>query len=151
MRNKDVDIRNNYILWIDDDLDLLRPQRLNLIDLGYNVLIESNIDHAMAKIDTDREQIRGLIIDLMMNPGALLRSRGHQGGLRTGLFFVEYLSKERRIDNLRMFVFTHRFDPEAAEKLRLQFGIGYFQKQDYKGAAIVELVQSEFGPPNQDV
>lgn len=136
--------QKRFILWIDDDLDLLRPQRLNLLDRGYNVIIEGDVDYALEKILSDLDSIQGLIIDVMMNPGARFRTLAHQGGLRTGLLLVDYLIKEKRLTSLPIFVFTHRFDPEAAERLRLEYRINYYQKQDFKGEAIVSLVREEF-------
>ena len=133
----------NTILWIDDDHDLLRSQRMNLTEDGYNVFIEPDVDKALSIISGSREKLCGIILDVMMNPGKILKNKNHHGGLKTGLVFLEYLNEENLLQGLKVFVFTHRIDSEMSEDIQ-KMDVHYHLKQDHKGKKIVDLVKKEF-------
>lgn len=138
-------MNSKRILWIDDDFDLLRPQRQNLVDDGYEVVTEVHIDSAINRLIEIREEYDGIILDIMMAPGEKLRNKATQGGLKTGLIFLRYLQKSGTLSRIKIFIFTHRYSVEDAQQAA-QLNVGYHFKQDHKGSAIVELVQHEFGP-----
>ncbi len=134
------------ILWVDDDNDLLKHNRSNLLDAGYAVDVESNVDVAIEKMKDDAEKLKGVILDVMMNPGVTLRNHDHQGGLKTGLVLLTHIRREKILDGVSIFFFSHRVDGDAVEKAETM-GVRYHQKQDYKGKKICDLVFEEFGKP----
>ena len=79
------------ILWIDDDTELLRQQRLYLEESGFEVRSEADVDAAIEYLRKDRAKVSGVIIDVMMSPGVTLRSFDHQQGLKTGYALLKYL------------------------------------------------------------
>ena len=133
------------IIWVDDDNDLIQPQSEYLQENGYHVVIVPDVDQAIDIISRSRSLIYGIILDVMMNPGTILRNEPHNGGLTTGLALFYYLREQHICPPVRAFIFTHRSDPEAANELAA-FGISYHQKQHYKGKAICALVEREFDP-----
>lgn len=131
------------IIWIDDDDDLIYPQKENLEGDGYKVEIISDVDEAIQLIRDKPNEFRGAIVDVMMDPGKELRNENHDAGFRTGLVLCQLLRNERRCPPPKLFIFTHREDPEAARDFR-KLGINYYKKQHYKGRAICDLVREEF-------
>lgn len=138
------------IVWIDDDDDLIAPQKESLESIGFHVQIMADVDQAVALLRSKRGDLCGVIIDVMMDPGEALRVLEHDAGLRTGLVLCQMLRREGLCPPPRVFIFTHRNDPKAAAQFR-GMGIGYFKKQHYKGAAICDLVERQFGsePANE--
>jgi len=132
------------IIWIDDDDDLIRPQRENLESIGYQVQVTPDVDLAIDLIRKSPIEIKGAIVDVMMDTGKTLRDEDHDAGLRTGLVLCQMLRREDRCPPPRVFIFTHRNDPKAAGEFR-DLGINYYKKQHYKGNAICDLVEKEFG------
>jgi CheY-like chemotaxis protein len=137
------------ILWIDDDQELLRQQRAFIQEKGYDVRMLADVDEAIKMIQDKGEEITGVIIDVMMSPGATLRKRNHNGGLMTGIVLIEYLKENDLITTKappppRCFIFTHRRDVSSARKAR-NLGFKYFHKHDYKGSNVMKLVDQEFG------
>jgi len=140
-------LQNRQIIWIDDDIELLRPQVRNLTDYGYEIAIEPDVDVALRIVQSEMDHVGGVILDVMMNPGKILRERAHQGGLKTGLMLLEYLSESDTLRKIKIFILTHRHCPESQDAAR-RLGISYHQKQDFKGSQICSLVEREFGAPN---
>lgn len=134
------------IIWVDDDNDLIRPQRRGLQDDGYRVQVIPDVDHAITIISEEKDGIGGIILDVMMNPGTELRNTPHLGGLLTGLRLFELLRDRGLCPPIKTFFFTHRLDPDAADSLAT-YGVSYHQKQHHKGKAICALVRREFGEP----
>ena len=141
---------NNRLVWVDDDHDLISPQSNALQDCGYIVDVVPDVDKAIAVIKKNCMQLRGIILDVMMNPGVTFRKENHVGGLLTGLILFKYLRTESLCPPLKAFVFSHRFDPDAKDQLS-KFGVNYYQKQYYKGKSICDLVKAEFGSPGEAV
>jgi CheY-like chemotaxis protein len=132
------------ILWIDDDEDLLEPQRRNLEEAGYRIKICDGVDSAYSALRDRSHTFKGIILDVMLSPGALLANESVSGGLRTGIVFLERLQREKLLKECRLFVFSHRgFLPDSEHVNSL--GYKYHLKQDHMGAKIVNLVRAEFG------
>lgn len=134
------------VIWVDDDNELIRPQSVSLADRGYEIDVIPDVDVAIASIKHNRSSVLGVILDVMMNPGVELRSEPHMGGLVTGLVLFRYLRRCQLCPPIKAFVFTHRHDPQARHELE-KLGVSYYKKQHYKGRALCDLVEKEFGPP----
>lgn len=146
MDSMDESERGGAILWIDDDVDLLRQQRFYLEGIGCEVVDIEDVDRAIELIEQDAERYRGIILDCMMSPGKRLRRYDHNAGLRTGLVLLDYLIEHKLVLQggwPRLFIFTYRIDVNDLRETE-QKGFKYHQKQDYPGSKIQELVREEF-------
>ena len=135
------------IVWIDDDIDMLRQQKAYLEEAGYMVKQEEDVDNAIDYLMHNAGGVLGIIVDCMMSPGRALQGGEHQAGLRTGLVLLNYLMDRgvvRQAGPPFLFIYTHRLDAQAAEGVR-EKGFNYYQKQDYAGSKIKRLVDQEFG------
>ena len=64
-------------------MELLRQQRLYLEEAGFEVRSEADVDAAIEYLRTNKENVGGVIIDVMMSPGDTLRPLDHQHGYAT--------------------------------------------------------------------
>lgn len=139
-------MKSNVIVWIDDDKELLSQQRKALENRGYEVHQFVDVDAAIDFLKAKSDGILGVIVDVMMSPGRILRDRVDDGGLTTGLALVHYCLDQKllKVDSSpRAIIFSYRADPMAAENMQ-KLGVGYFQKQDFMGRAICDLVSEQF-------
>jgi ActR/RegA family two-component response regulator len=132
------------LLWIDDDQGmLLLTQKENLIDAGYEVKIEPDVDKVIKKLNNNTANYYGIIIDLMMNSGSVLREKDHRGGMYTGLILVKYLFDGGVIPTDRVIILTHCLDQYCVDQAR-ELKIKCYSKQDYMGTKIVDLIGEAF-------
>lgn len=134
-----------YVLWVDDDQDLLVHSIQGLHEAGIKVKVAKDVKIAASLIATDMENQLGVILDIMMNPTDLLDGRSHRGGFETGFRFLDYLSDEELLAKLRIFVFTNstpfksKYTPPGTGS-----EIKCYRKSRYTSRAFVKLVMQEF-------
>jgi len=131
------------IIWVDDDVYLLRPQHQFLSEAGYEVEMVPDVDEAWEIIRENKDGSVNAIIDIMMNPGILFQNENHNYGLRTGVLFAKKLKDCNFSKRVRFFVFTHCSDNVIEREVK-QLGVSFYSKQDYRGSKVVEIVNSEF-------
>lgn len=140
-----------FVLWVDDDFTLLDGAAQRLRENGIKVVIEPSIDEAERIVRERKEQIRGIILDLMMDPGVLLREAKHDSGFLTGFRFADYLWQSGHLTDLRVFFFTNKdavgtkYSPQGmlqhdteSPEIRIE------KKNRFKAIKFVTLVQERF-------
>ena len=86
----------NVIVWLDDEHFMLELYREALIENTHDkmVVMMSDVDKAWDYIRENRADIYGVVLDIIMDPGALFADEETHYGRETGLFFFEKLREE---------------------------------------------------------
>ena len=140
-----------YLLWVDDDRMLLSHAVSRLKENRIPVRVASTIDEAMAVVASDLANIRGVMVDLMMDPGVGLRNRDHDAGFETGFRFVDWLYENQYLEALPTIILTNKDDVGNAYSPRGQnaaraaaISIRVERKAKYKAIKFVRLVKERF-------
>lgn len=129
------------IVWVDDDLLSMDSQIIRLRGAGFDVTQITSVDEAYKHL-SDRDFSADLVIlDIMMATGETLVGEETNGGLKTGVAFVEKLSREGLLERLKIIFYTIT-DGDEMRQVGRKYGIQGYKKQNYPGKAIVELVRS---------
>jgi CheY-like chemotaxis protein len=136
------------ILFVDDDLYHLENDISNLRACGYKVHHASTVDEAVDFIATHRNEIDGVICDIMMPHGEAFTAAETRAGLRAGLKLFEWARKQW--PDLLFVIFTN----VQYENLRGYFEKEprciYMQKQDYWGTKFPEQIKKIIPLPAED-
>src|SRR4051812_33252938 len=97
------------ILVIDDEERYMEPYIVELRFSGYEVIWETETDAALTFFEENYEQIKLLILDIMMPPGESFDHEKTQKGLRTGVFFYERIRQKR--PDLPIIILTNVSEP----------------------------------------
>lgn len=100
------------ILFIDDDRRRMRNYVDELVDNGFHVVFEDNVDHALTtfRAQSDFDLV---VLDISMNPGKEYKFEDTVGGTRTGLALYDTIRAER--PDLRIVALTNVPNPRVAE------------------------------------
>lgn len=137
--------QDKFLLWIDDDHQLLDHAVSRLRENGIQVLVESDVDKAIAILRSRHSELLGVLVDLMMDPGQTLAKYPTEGGYETGFCLVDYLHSEGLLDKLNLRIFTNaqaqlRFYPGEGAK----YSVKIERKSKYKGVKFLNFVIREF-------
>lgn len=77
------------IIFIDDELNYISAFIQAFEMTGFSVETEKSIDQAWEKISNNPEAVDAIILDIMMPHGRLFTFEETEGGLNTGLMFIE--------------------------------------------------------------
>jgi CheY-like chemotaxis protein len=97
------------ILFVDDDTIYIQDYLDELEELPdkYSVHHECSIDKAFEFIIKNSQDIKLLVLDMMIPSGNLLKDRDNDNGRRTGRLFIEELKKNMDLTLFPIIVFTH--------------------------------------------
>jgi CheY-like chemotaxis protein len=134
------------IMWIDDDVVNSDAQQEFLTECGFIVEVIDNVDDAWARLSSKKDLPDGIILDIMMGTGDLLKGEPTKGGLTTGQHFLMKMESAGMLDKIKVIIYTIVADTDAkAEVDRL--GVKYYRKQSHPGRRLVNIAISEFGEP----
>jgi CheY-like chemotaxis protein len=100
------------LLFIDDDRRRMTKYVDELIENGYEVVFEDNVDLALATLRSHKD-VDLVVLDISMPPGAEYKFEDTVGGTRTGLALYDTIRTER--PELRIVALTNVPDPRVAE------------------------------------
>lgn len=97
------------ILFVDDDAVYIQDylDELEEPPNKYPVHHEHNIDKAFEFIIKNSQDIKLLVLDMMIPSGNLLKGKDNDNGRRTGRLFVEELKKRKDLKSFPIIFFTH--------------------------------------------
>ena len=136
---------DQFLLWIDDDHQLLDHAVSRLRENGILVLVEADVDRAIEIIRQRHNEVLGVLIDLMMDPGETLSVYPTEGGYETGFCLVDYLQSEGLLKGLNVRLFTNaqpavrKYPHEESE-----YAVKIERKSRYKGVRFLNFVTKEF-------
>jgi CheY-like chemotaxis protein len=120
------------ILFIDDDAIYIQDYLDELEELPekYPVYHERSIDKAFEFIVKNSQDIKLLVLDMMIPSGILLKEKDNDNGRRTGKLFAEELKKEKDLKLFPIIFFTHvkvqNFQSEVVD-----ISLENLQKEDF--------------------
>ena len=100
------------ILLIDDDTRRMTKYVNELVDNGYEVVFEDNVDSGLATL-LSKGNFDLVVLDISMPPGSEFKFEDTVGGTRTGLALYDTIRAER--PNLPIVVLTNVPDSRLAE------------------------------------
>ena len=124
------------ILIIDDDLFGMKSYRLTLEEGGYDVAVAETPDEAMKILETDKENVELILLDVMLPTGNLLLDHDVEQGLRTGKVLFEILRDQ--FPQIPIIVLSIT----AAEDFGKE-GIEFLWKADTLPSELLRTVQSK--------
>lgn len=127
------------ILFVDDEARQMDSYRRELELSQLEVRCIRRTDDAITYFKQNIEQIKVLILDIMMPPGASFEKEDTQQGLRTGLKFFELV--RRHAPELPVIVFTNVSDPSVKEYFAKKSNCWFLRKEDYLPFELAEEVQ----------
>lgn len=130
------------VVWIDDDAHAMESQMMRLNAAGFDVVQIPTIDEAYRVLSADGYSADLVVLDVMMATGSFLEGEETNGGLKTGIAFIEKVAKEELLDRYK-WVFYTITDGDEMRQIGRRFGIQGFKKQNYPGKAIVELISGQ--------
>lgn len=137
-----MNTNEKFLLWIDDDHQLLDHAVSRLRENGINVLIEPDADRALEIIRDQHDQISGVLLDLMLDPGSELSKLDTQGGFETGFRMIDHLQKNDLLEDLNIRIFTNASSGQAFySPANGDNKIPIDRKSRYKGIRFVKFVE----------
>ena len=137
--------RKKKILWIDDDIGYIEPH-IEEVGRIYEVVTAHDVDDAWQKIlqaTKINDPFSGFIVDILLPYGESINAEDADGGLKTGIAFVEQLKATENYRSIPVVVFTIRWSADVDE-LTKKYGIPVIRKQDPLDELIV-AVNNAFG------
>lgn len=131
------------ILFVDDEQGRMQSWIDELQLCGYSVCAVSTADEALRQLESHKNLIDLVVLDIMMPSGEKLANADTEGGLRTGMKIYEEL--RRVAPTLRVFVFTNVSDPFVAEKFNHESYCRFLRKKDYLPPEFAEEVRKTIG------
>jgi CheY-like chemotaxis protein len=125
------------ILFVDDEQRELDSHRLELEMSDHSVIFKSDVDKALEFLEKNPDQVRLLILDIMMPVGESFKDARHDG-LRTGIDFYDRI--RARLPKLPVIVFTHVADESVREKFNNELNCWFYRKEDVLPHELAERV-----------
>ena len=133
-----------YLLWIDDDQELLDHAVSRLRENGILVRVEPNVDRAVELLESEREKMLGVLVDLMMDPGTMIDSEAAQQGYETGFRLLDYM-QSKSISLEKVLIFTNsQVESKSYRPRGCKTNVKIQRKSRYKGIKFLEFVKKEF-------
>ena len=131
-------MNNSYVLWVDDDRFFLERSSERLKWQGIKCRLVSSVDEAAEIMKNDYENIAGIIIDVMMDPGRLFAERENENGFRTGFLLYDYI-RNKYGKGVSIIFLTNREIKDLKYK-----DAKIYSKFNYRSNKLVKLIEKEF-------
>lgn len=132
------------ILMIDDEPWETESYVDDLKLSGWDVIFKSNVDDGLLFLRENLDQIKLLILDIMMPPGKTLSDVDTQYGLRTGV----HLFRQIRMltPDLPIWFLTNVSDEQVAEQFRQEKNCRFLHKEDFLPVELSEEITRFLSP-----
>ena len=128
------------ILIVDDEERYMEGYLEELQQTGHAYSFQTNVDAALKFFKENLDQIRLLILDIMMPPGNSFGHEETQMGLITGTFFYEEV---RRIaPDLPIIILTNVADEKPLASIIEQENCWFYQKPRVLPFELVEIIEA---------
>ncbi|HEX9943129.1 MAG TPA: response regulator [Thermoanaerobaculia bacterium] len=127
------------ILFVDDDDKRMESIIDELSLSGLDVRFYSDVDEAVTFFETHSEEVKLLILDIMMPHGSNFNAEETELGLRTGVRFFKKI-REARYD-LPVIIFTNVSDQDVSERFGKENRCAFLQKRDFLPFEFAEEVR----------
>ena len=125
------------ILWVDDRASTLEIQKLVIEQAGHSVEMAESAHQATEMLKYQKFDLA--ILDIMMPDDGLFGEMETMGGMRTGIFFAQYV--RLHFPDMRIAILSISDPANYDDELLFSNGIERFRKQDFPGKSILELVE----------
>lgn len=125
------------LLWIDDQASTLKVQQEVIEQAGHTVDMASSADEAAEMLRKNHYDLA--LIDLVMPCDGLFGDLQTMGGLRTGVFFAQYV--RLHFPELPIVILSISEPSTYDDELLFSNGIRRFRKQDFPGKSILNVLQ----------
>lgn len=126
------------ILFVDEEKRIMDSYKLELEIVGYEVVLEHNVDNALQTFQLKLDEISLVILDIMMPPGNLGVNETN-GGLRTGIRLYQEMRGKSR--GHPIVIFTNVSDEEVEKQFRDEANCWFFRKDKYLPFELAEEVK----------
>lgn len=128
------------LLWVDDDiLASLRPFVEELQDNNYLIEFAKNPDEMWSIIKNKKNEINGIIMDIMMPTGSSVNSAEAEMGLSTGLVLLKQIKEDESLNKIPILIFTI-IDKEEVYSWANKYGVEILKKQEILPFELVEKI-----------
>jgi DNA-binding response OmpR family regulator len=117
------------ILFIDDEKRRMDSFAMELQLSGNEVIFCDQVDTAWSYFENHSDEIKLIVLDIMMPHGDLFEEDSTDDGLRTGSLLYERIRENK--PDMPVVIFTNVSDEEVADGFRLETNCLYLQKKDY--------------------
>lgn len=124
------------ILWVDDMATTLNVQQKVIENAGHSVDMSSSADEAAELLK--KKQYELTMVDLMMPCDGLFDELQTMGGMRTGVFFAQYV--RLHFPEMPIVILSISSPSTYDDELLFSNGIKRFRKQDFPGKSILDLI-----------
>lgn len=125
------------LLWVDDQAATLAVQRKVIEDAGHSVDLAVSADEAAEMLKKQEYDLA--MLDLMMPCDGLFGDLQTMGGVRTGVFFAQYV--RLHFPEMPIIVLSISAPSTYDDALLFSNGIERARKQDFPGKSILKLIQ----------
>lgn len=126
------------ILIIDDEAREMDSYVRELKLSGYRVVFQKDVDDALEFLRQNLQDIRLVILDIMMPPGKAFKGENTRDGLRTGMFF--YGRIREMAPDLPVVILTNVRDERVAKRFHKENRCWFLRKEDYLPFELVEEI-----------
>jgi CheY-like chemotaxis protein len=127
------------ILFVDDEPRELDSYKLELEMSGYDLVFEPDVDNALQFLEENQNEIKILILDLMMPVGKAFENAPHEG-MRTGMDFYDRIRKT--LPSLPVIIFTNVTDEQVESKFGKETNCWFLRKANFLPYELAEKVDS---------
>jgi CheY-like chemotaxis protein len=131
------------ILFVDDERKEIDSFILELEHTFPQLIFEPKVDAALMLINEKRDELKLLILDIMMPQGNAFKGEPDKG-LRTGVHCYETVRKT--LPELPIIIFTNVTNEEVKKKFQPDSKCWFFNKEDYLPYELVEEIQGILMP-----
>jgi len=131
------------ILWADDDLFYYKSFEEELAQT-FEIDIQRNADFFWkALVGHEPSYYSGIIMDIILPYGEIVRAEKAESGLKTGLALVEMVKHAEAYKNIPIVIFTIR-DAGDVDEVGQRYGIPVFRKSQVRIDEFVETIGETF-------
>lgn len=131
------------ILFLDDDVDFLRYYCDELRERGWDVAAAFSTDDAHRIVMDRGEELKVVVLDMMMPPGRIFEDENTEYGIRTGELFYEKLRSMRPV--VPVVLFTNRNADHLDCTLRDDSRCRIFMKEDLLPGEFADMIDDLLG------
>jgi DNA-binding NtrC family response regulator len=131
------------ILFIDDEKREMESFVIELKLSGFDVNFIKNVDDAWNYLTSNPEEVKLMILDIMMPAGNKFKDDDIHNGLRTGVRFFDEMRVQ--FPNLPIIIFTNVSDPNVVKKFEHENMCRYFSKPNLLPDQLVDEIKSFLG------
>lgn len=135
--------QKSRILWVDDDLFYYKSFEEELAE-GFDVEIVRNADEFWKALTAHPPiYYAGIIIDIILPYGEMVKPDQAEGGLNTGIALIEMVKKTKAYKDIPMVIFTIR-DASDVDDVGKKYDIPVFRKSQVRMEDFVETIKERF-------